>query len=84
LYNILIEFGIPMKLVRLIKCVTYCDVFDRRPSLLGNRTISVDTLTTQVFLRCMVTNSWNASVSIVAGSVKEGKTIYEVRLRRSV
>jgi hypothetical protein len=28
LYNILIEFGIPMKLVRLIKCVneTYCEV----------------------------------------------------------
>jgi hypothetical protein len=45
-------------------------------SLLGNRNISMDTLITPVFLRCMVTNSWKASVSIVAGSVKEGKTIH--------
>jgi hypothetical protein len=45
-------------------------------SLLGNRNISMDTLTTPVFLRCMVTNGWKASVSIVAGSVKEGKTIH--------
>jgi hypothetical protein len=37
-------------------------------SLLGNRNISMDTITTPVFLRCMVTNSWKASVSIVAGS----------------
>jgi hypothetical protein len=51
-------------------------------SLLGNRNISMDTLTTPIFLRCMVTNSWKASVSIVAGSVKEGKTIHEVSLRR--
>jgi hypothetical protein len=36
----------------------------------------MDTLTTPVFLRCMVTNSRKASVSIVAGSVKEGKTIH--------
>jgi hypothetical protein len=36
----------------------------------------MDTLTTLVFLRYMVTNSWKASVSIVAGSVKEGKTIH--------
>jgi hypothetical protein len=42
LYNILIEFGIPMKLVRPIKmCLneTFCDVFDRRPSLLCNTLI---------------------------------------------
>jgi hypothetical protein len=39
LYNILTEFGIPMKLIRLIKmCLneTYCDVFGRMPSSLGN------------------------------------------------
>jgi uncharacterized membrane protein (DUF4010 family) len=53
-------------------------------SLLGNRNISMDTLTTTVFLRCMVTNIWKASVSIVAGSVKEGKTIHEVSLRQLV
>jgi hypothetical protein len=35
----------------------------------------MDTLTTPVLLRCMVTNSRRASVSIVAGSVKEWKTI---------
>jgi hypothetical protein len=29
-----------------------------------------------LLLRCMVTNSWKASVSIVAASVKEGKTIH--------
>jgi hypothetical protein len=29
-----------------------------------------------LLLRCMVTNTWKASVSIVAGSVKEGKTIH--------
>jgi hypothetical protein len=45
-------------------------------SLLGNHNISMDTLTTPVFLRCMVTNSGKASVSIVAGNVKEGKTIH--------
>jgi hypothetical protein len=45
-------------------------------SLLGNRNISMDSLTTPVFLRCMVTNNWKASVSIVAGSVKEGKTLH--------
>jgi hypothetical protein len=44
-------------------------------SLLGNRNNSMDTLTTPVLLRYMVTISWKASVSIVAGSVKEGKTI---------
>jgi hypothetical protein len=53
-------------------------------SLLGNRNIAMDTLTTPVFLRCMVTNSWKASVSIVAGSVKEGNTIHEVSLRQLV
>jgi hypothetical protein len=36
----------------------------------------MDTLTTQVLLRYMITKSWKASVSIVAGSVKEGKTIH--------
>jgi hypothetical protein len=45
-------------------------------SLLANRNISMDTLITPVLLRSMVTNSWKASVSIVAGSVKEGKTIH--------
>jgi hypothetical protein len=45
-------------------------------SLLGNRNISMDTLTSPVFLRCMVTNRRNASVSIVDGNVKEGKTIH--------
>jgi hypothetical protein len=45
-------------------------------SLLGNRNNSMDTLTTPVLLRYMVTNSWKASVSTVAGSVKEGKTIH--------
>jgi hypothetical protein len=44
----------------------------------------MDTLTTPVLLRYMVTNSWKVSVSIVAGSVKEGKTIHRVSLRRSV
>jgi hypothetical protein len=38
----------------------------------------MDTLTTPVLLRYMVTNSGRASVSIVAGSVKEGKTIHRV------
>jgi hypothetical protein len=44
---------------------TYCDVFDWRPSLLGNRSrnSSMDTLTTLVLLRYMVTNSRKASVS---------------------
>jgi hypothetical protein len=58
----------------------YCDVFDWRPSLLGNRSrnSSMDTLTTPVLLRYMVTNSRRASVSIFAGSVKEGKTINTV------
>jgi hypothetical protein len=45
-------------------------------TLLGNRNISMDTLTTPVFLCCTVTNSWMASVSIVAGSVKEEKIIH--------
>jgi hypothetical protein len=36
----------------------------------------MDTLTTPVLLRYMVTNSRNASVSIFASSVKEGKTIH--------
>jgi hypothetical protein len=58
-------------------------VFDRRPSLLGNCNISMDTPITPVFLHCMVTNSWKASVSIVAGSVKEGKTIPEVLVSAS-
>jgi hypothetical protein len=35
----------------------------------------MDTLTTPVLLRYMVTKSWKASVSIVAGSVKEWMTI---------
>jgi hypothetical protein len=45
-------------------------------SLLGNRNNSMDTLTTPVFLRCMVTNSGKAIVSIVAGTVlkKEDNT----------
>jgi hypothetical protein len=30
-------------------------------ALLGNRIISMDTLITPVFLRCMVTNCWKAS-----------------------
>jgi hypothetical protein len=39
--------------------------------LLGNcsRNSSMDKLTTPVLLRCMVTNSEKASVSIVAGTV---------------
>jgi hypothetical protein len=62
-----------------------CDVFDWRPSLLGNRSRNsyMDTLTTPVLLRYMVTNSRRASVSIVAGSVKEGKTIHKVSPRPS-
>jgi hypothetical protein len=58
----------------------YCDVFDWWPSLLGNRSrnSSMDTLTTTVLLRYMVTNSRRASVSIVAGSVNECKTMHEV------
>jgi hypothetical protein len=53
------------------KVTSYCDVFDWRPSLLGNRSLnnSMDTLTTPVLLRCMVTNSGKASVSNVAGTV---------------
>jgi hypothetical protein len=44
---------------------TYCDVFDWRSSLLGNRShnSSMDTLTTPVLLRYMVTNSRKANVS---------------------
>jgi hypothetical protein len=53
-------------------------------SLLGNRNNSMETLTTPVLLRYMVTNNRRASVSIVARSVKEGKTIHRVSLRRSV
>jgi hypothetical protein len=62
-----------------------CDVFDWRPTLLGNRSrnSSMDTVTTPVLLRYMVTNSRIASVSIVAGSVKEGKTIHRVSPRPS-
>jgi hypothetical protein len=45
-------------------------------SLLGNSNTSMDTLTTQVFLRFVATNSWKAGVSIVAGSFKDGKTIH--------
>jgi hypothetical protein len=41
----------------------------------------MDTLTTPVLLRCMVTNSRKTIVSIVAGSVKEGKTIHRVSPR---
>jgi hypothetical protein len=40
-------------------------------SLLGNRNNSMETLTTPVLLRCMVTSSRKASVSIVAGTVLE-------------
>jgi hypothetical protein len=32
----------------------------------------------------MVTNIWNASISIVVGSVKEGISIHEVSLRQLV
>jgi hypothetical protein len=52
-------------------------------SLLRNRNNSMDTLTIPVMLRCMVTNSRKASVSIVTGSVKEGKTIHRVSPRPS-
>jgi hypothetical protein len=52
-------------------------------SLLGNRSNSMDRLTTPVLLRCMVTNSRKASVSIVAVSVKKGKTIHRVSPRLS-
>jgi hypothetical protein len=45
-------------------------------SLLGNRNNSMDTLSTPVLLRCMVTNNWKANVFIVAGSVKEVKAIH--------
>jgi hypothetical protein len=47
-------------------------VFDWRPSLLGNRSrsSSMDTLTTPVLLRYMVTSGRRASVSIVAGRKK--------------
>jgi hypothetical protein len=38
-------------------------------SLLGNCNNSMDMLATLVLLRCMVTNSRKASVSIVAGTV---------------
>jgi hypothetical protein len=68
----------------------YCDVFDWRPSLLGNRSrnSSMDTLTTSVLLRYMVTNSRRASVSIVAGSVEKGrqytKLVYAGRPSESV
>jgi hypothetical protein len=64
---------------------TYCDMFDLRLPLLGNRSrnIFMDTLTTPVLLRFMVINSGRASVSIVAGSVKEGKTIHRVSPRPS-
>jgi hypothetical protein len=60
-------------------------VFDWRLSLLGNRirNSSIDTLTTLEVLRYMVTNSRRASVFIVAGNVKEGKTIHRVSPRSS-
>jgi hypothetical protein len=66
--------------------IKYCDVFHWRPSLLGNRShnSSMDTPTTPVLLRYMVTNTRRASVSIVAGSVKERKTIHRVSPRPSV
>jgi hypothetical protein len=66
--------------------VIYCDVFDWRSSLLGNRSriSSMNTLTTPVLLRYMVTNSRRAIVFIVVGSVKEGKTIHRVSLRQLV
>jgi hypothetical protein len=44
----------------------------------------MDTLTTPVLLRYMVTNSRRASVSIVSGTDKEGKTIHRVSLRQLV
>jgi hypothetical protein len=44
----------------------------------------MDTLTTPVLLRYMLTNSRRVSVSTVAGSVKEEKTIYGVSLRQTV
>jgi hypothetical protein len=71
--------------IYIVTCLTEgrC-YYARLLSLLGNRNISMDTFTTPVFLRCMVTNSWKASVSIVAGSVKEGKTIHRVSLRQLV
>jgi hypothetical protein len=60
-------------------------MFDWRPWLLGNRSrnSSTDTLTTPVLLHYMVTNSRRASVCIVPGSVKEGKTIHRVSPRPS-
>jgi hypothetical protein len=63
----------------------YCDVFDWRPSLPGNHShsSSMDMLTSPVLLPYMVTNIRKASVSIVAGSVKGGKTIHRVSLRQS-
>jgi hypothetical protein len=44
-----------------------CDVFDWRPSLLGNRSriSSMDTLTTPVLLRYMVTNSTGKPVFLI-------------------
>jgi hypothetical protein len=46
-------------------------MFDLRPSLLGNRSrnISMDTLTTPVLLRYMVTKNLKATVFIVAGTM---------------
>jgi hypothetical protein len=52
-------------------------LFDWSPSLLGNRSrnSSMDTLTTQVLWRYMVTNGRRANVFIDAA---EGKTIHRV------
>jgi hypothetical protein len=62
-----------------VTCLTEgCRYYATLLSLLGNRNNSMDTLTTPVLLRCLLTNSRKASVSIVALCVKEGKTIHRV------
>jgi hypothetical protein len=69
----------------IVTCMTEgCRYYAKLLSLLGNRNISMDTLTTPVILRCMVTNSWKASVSIVAGSDKEGQLVFGVSYRQRV
>jgi hypothetical protein len=45
-------------------------------SLLGNRNNSMDTLTTPVLLRCMITKSRKTSVSIGSAGCYLGKTIH--------
>jgi hypothetical protein len=40
-------------------------------SLLGNSNTSMNSLNTPVLLRCMVTNSRKASISIVAGTMSK-------------